>query len=312
MKITQHNSPTNPSLHSEDLSDNLRSFLSLIQERFSFDAANIYHVTNENLHLYKHVIVKAITSNLREHSEISVYNNQDNFIKNINDEFENIMEANIFPKSLIVFDYGYMSTVESFMVFFEENNDLLSINTKFSTLPLGDRSFFFDRIEFPDGRSYPPVLEALCYESSTSYGFFPLVSYLLPVNIDKSHFELSSSFRPHKKAELQIRLLDSGQDKRQNLKLPPNFDIHQYIGRYYDRPKIFNTQLIYNNEIIFSDYNIVEDKKPHDVVLEKLLPFSTDFKRDFEIVDAVPVAVTSEYYEHFKKNIWPVIEMAKC
>lgn len=95
-------------------------------------------------------------------------------IKETKSNFDDIIDANIFPLSLIIFDYVYGSTVESTTVFFKEHNDMLMINTKFSTLNFEKRHFYAPHISSSDGQYYPPVVESLAYESSTILGLFPL------------------------------------------------------------------------------------------------------------------------------------------
>jgi len=199
--------------------------------------------------------------------------------------------------------------VESSTVFFKEHNDMLMINTKFSTLNFEKRHFYAPHISSSDGQYYPPVVESLAYESSTILGLFPFASFLFPVNIENNHFENFYQDIHHKKAELQLRELDVRQFDFKQLTLPPNFDIHQFVSRHHDKPKVLNAKLIYNNEIIFNDYDII-DRDPQKMVAQKLIPFLTDFKSQYEIIDSIPVKVSAEYYQHFKANILPVIEMA--
>lgn len=304
MKVIQHNTPFNRSLPEDEISSNLSSFLELSNKMFSFDEAHIYHLTNENVNDYKSVIMKAFGNRIRILHNIGPFDNQDYAIKSTQDYFDSIIDANIFPKSLIVFNHVYGSTVESSFVFFEEHNDILMIDDKFSTLEMGKASYY--RISTSDSLYASPIVASLGYESSTTNGIFPFVSFLLPVNAEKNHFEQHRSDVPHKKAEFQIRELVSGQDKFQKLTIPSDFK----MSRHFERPMILNTRLIYNNEVIFNDYDII-DRDPQKIVTEKLIPFINDFKSQYEIIDNVPLKMTAEYYKHFKDNIWPVIEMAK-
>jgi hypothetical protein len=91
MKTIQHNVPFNPALDEKELSSNLQSFLDRMQEQFSFDAAHIYHLTHQNLNDYKHVIIKAIASHVRQVSDISIYDRQESFIKDVNDRFKDMI-----------------------------------------------------------------------------------------------------------------------------------------------------------------------------------------------------------------------------
>lgn len=311
MKVIQHNTPFNHSFQKNEISPNLISFLEMIKQYFSFDQARIYHLTNENISDYKGVLIEAIRNRIALLRGIGPHENQDSLIKETKSNFDDIIDANIFPLSLIIFDYVYGSTVESSTVFFKEHNDMLMINTKFSTLHFENRAFYAPPIYATAGRHYPPVVESLVYESSTTLGLFPFASFLLPVNIENNQFENIFQDVHHKKAELQLRELGGGQFDFKQLTLPPNFDIHQFVSRHNGMPKVLNAKLIYNNEVIFNDYEII-DRDPQKMVNRKLIPFLTDFKSQYEIIDSVPVKVSAEYYQHFKANILPVIEMAKC
>lgn len=309
MKVIQHNTPFNHSFSKNEISPNLISFLEMIKQQFSFDQAHIYHLTNENIGDYKGVIIEAIRNRIKLLRGIGPCENQDSLIKETTSEFDYIINGHIFPLSLIIFDYVYGSTVESSTVFFQEYNDMLMINTKFSTLNFEKRYFCAPQISSTDGQYYPPVVETLAYESSKTLGIFPFASFLLPVNIENNHFENFYRDAHNKKAELQLRELDCSQFDFKQLTLPPNFDIHQFVSRHNSRPKVLNAKLIYNNEVIFNDYEII-DRDPQKMVNQKLIPFLTDFKSQYEIIDRIPVKVSAEYYQHFKANIWPVIEMA--
>jgi hypothetical protein len=308
MKVIQHNTPFNHSFSKNEISPNLISFLEMIKQQFSFDQARIYHLTNENISDYKGVLIESIRNRIALLRGIGPHEKQDSLFKETTSEFDSIIEARIFPLSLIIFDYVYGSTVESSTVFFKEHNDMLMINTKFSTLNFEKRYFYAPQISSTDGRYYPPVVETLAYESSTTPGLFPFASFLLPVSIENNQFENFYQDIHHKKAELQLRELDGGQFDFKQLTLPPNFDIHQFVSRHNGRPKVLNSKLIYNNEVIFNDYEII-DRDPQKMVHQKLMPFLTDFKSQYEIIDSIPVKVSAEYYQHFKANILPVIEM---
>jgi len=311
MKVIQHNAHFNRSLPKNVISDNLVSFLEMINQEFSFEQAHLYHLTNENINDYKSVVIEAIGNRIKLLRGVGPRENQESLVKEINSDFDEIVDSNILPASLIIFDYIYGSTVESSMVFFHEHNDMLMINTKFSTLSFKSNYFQAPPISSSDGRYYPPVVESLAYESSTTKGTFPFASFLIPVNMEKNQFESHYRERHQKKAELQLRELDGGQFDFKQLTLPPNFDIHQFVSRHHGNPKVLNAKLIYNNEVIFNDYEII-DRDPQKMVAQKLIPFLTDFKSQYEIIDSIPVQVSSEYYQHFKTNILPVIEMAKC
>lgn len=311
MKVIQHNTHFNRSLPKDGISDNLVSFLEMINQQFSFDHAHLYHLTNTNISDYKSVIIEAIGNRIKLLRGVGPRDNQDSLVKEINSDFDDIMDANIFPVSLIIFDYVYGSTVESSMVFFHEHNNMLMINTKFSTLVFENQYFHAPHISSSDGLYYSPAVESLAYESSTTKGTFPFASFLIPVNMEKNHFESPYREIHQKKAEFQVRELDGGQDKFQQVTIPPNFDMSKFMFKFNGHPKILNTRLIYNNEVIFNDYDII-DCDPQKIVMQKLIPFLTDFKSQYEIIDSIPVQVSSEYYDHFKANILPVIEMAKC
>lgn len=310
MKVIQHNTHFNRSLPKDGISDNLISFLEMINQQFSFDQAHLYHLTNENISDYKGVVIEAIGNRIKLLRGVRPRDNQESIVKEINSEFAEIVDANILPASLIIFDYVYGSTVESSMVFFYEHNDMLMINTKFSTLTFENKYFQAPPIS-SDGLYYSPAVESLAYESSTTKGTFPFASFLIPINMEKNHFDSFHRGHHQKKAEFQVRELDGGQDKFQALTIPPDLDMNRFMFRYNGQPKILNTRLIYNNEVIFNDYDII-DCDPQKIVMKKLLPFLTDFKSQYEIIDSTPVKVSAEYYQHFKANIWPVIEMAKC
>lgn len=307
MKVTQHNAPFNRSLPKEGISPNLISFFEMMYSRFSFDSAHIYHLTHHNINEYKSIIMVSIRERLKKKLGLSINDNPSSLQKDVMESFDEIV-SELLPISMVIFDYEYASAVESSFMFFKENNDILIIDTKFSTLEIGRSYFMFSGLNFPQGGYQSPVMQVTAYDGLTTKGEFPLMVYLLPMDDDGIHIDPYKQDKHHKKAELQIRVLHLGQDKFQKISIPVDLIEARWN---YDNRSIFNTRLIYNGEIIFSEYDVIQ-KVPQDVVLSHLLPFTTDLKSTYEIIDDIPVAMTAEYYQHFKKNIWPVIEMAKC
>lgn len=306
MQIIQHTqSMIQTTVPKANLSDNLMSLLNDVSKYHSFDSAHIYHLTHHNVVEYKHIILQSMSENLRKIQNIAPKEKSQDIIGDVNEYFTDVVEPQL-PISMIVFEHNYLSVNESFMLFFKEHGNIILVDKQVSTLALPNTHYVLQSLML-DERLYAPVAQGLAYESSTTHGLFPFVSFLLPFDKDASIIDLYQRERPYKKLELQVRTLGMGQDKSANINIPKNLD----VAKHYDHKCIFNTRLIYNGEIIFSEYDIALNN-PREIVEAHLTPFVDNMKSRYEIMDNVPVALTKEYYDHFKANIKPVIEMIKC
>jgi hypothetical protein len=309
MQIIQHNKLSVHKSSKRPLSDNLLSFLDETNQRFGFDNAQIYHLTHINVDEYKNIIMKTIKEHLRKMRGIGPKDKMDEVIKEADRYYEDLQ--NILPTSMIVFDHVYLSVTESALLFFKEYNDMLFIESVMSTLELVRSRYLFNSIVIgkENGSYISPSIQSIAYESSSTTGVFPFMSFLISFDEKNSKIDLRQrNASHHKKLELQIRTLLMGQDDSIKLNSPHNLDISKFD---LDNAYIFNTRLIHNGVIIFNEYDLSVNNE-RAIVVDYLMPFVEDLKSQYEITDDIPVSLTKEYYDHFKANIRPVIDMVVC
>lgn len=303
MRIIQHNKLDVPQSFTDPLSDNLIAFIDENSKRFSFDTANVYHLNNNNLVEYKDIITSSIKAKLIKNHRSTGSDMKKDIIKAVNDYYESIQ--NKLPISMIVFEHVYSSLTESSMLFFTEHHDMLLIDTTTSTLELAIMKNMFSYLPLNDDYVARAVTQSVGYESSSTKGVFPFTTFLLP--FDEKSFKIYFEKSQTKSLELQVRILQAGQDKFENL----NISDDKILNTSLKNIDIVNTRLLHNNIIIFNEYDL-SDYNIRDLISSYLMPFIEDLNSKYEIIDDIPVALTKEYYEYFKANIKPVIEMAKC
>lgn len=307
MKIIQETqSLITPNISTSNLSDNLMSLIDNLNKYYSFDSAHIYHLTYKNLSEYKHIIMSIMKRHIINTRNIKPEDKTDNLIHDVNEYFTVILEPQL-PISVILFEHEYLSINESFMLFFKEHGDIILVNEKASTLDIANPHYVVNSLILNDN-VYHPSFKGVCYESSNINGFFTFVSFLLPFDKDALKIDISKRDKPLKKLELQVRTLHMGQDKSVNINMPKNIDVSKLNKNH---KFIFNTRLIYNGDIIFSEYDIILNDPIKTIALH-LTPFINNVKEKYEIIDNIPVAITKDYYDHFKENIKPIIEMILC
>jgi hypothetical protein len=307
MQIIHHNKTTVQRSSKRTLSANLLSFLDETSQRFGFDNAQIYHLTHSNVGDYKDIIMTTIKEHLKKMRGLGPKDKMEEVIKEADRYYEELQP--ILPTSMIVFEHIYFSVTESSMLFFKEHNEMLFIENIMSTLELNRPHFIIDNLIMPNGSWKMPVVQSIAYESSSVKGTFPFLSFLFPYNEKTSKIDFSQREKAHnKKLELQVRTLRMGQDEAIKLNIPHNIDS---FNINLDNAYVFNTRLIHNDIIIFNEYDISinDDRK---TVVAYLMPFLEDLQEKYEINDDVPVTLTKEYYDYFKANIRPVIDMVMC
>jgi hypothetical protein len=303
MRIIQHNKLYVPQSFTHRLSDNLIAFVDENSKRFSFDNANVYHLNNNNLVEYKDIITSSIKAKLIKNHRSTGSDMMKDIIKAVNDYYENLQ--NKLPTSMIVFEHVYSSLTETSMLFFKEHHDMLLIDTTTSTLEFAITKNMFSYLPLNDNYVARAVTQSVGYESSSTKGVFPFTTFLLPFN--ENSFKIDFEKSQTKSLELQVRILQAGQDKFENL----NISDDKILNTSLKNIDIVNTRLLHNNIIIFNEYAL-SDYNVRDLISSYLMPFIDDLNSKYEIIDEIPVALTKEYYDHFKANIKPVIDMAIC
>lgn len=321
MKIIQHNKRHVPQSFTRNLSTNLQAFIDEHSELFSFDLANVYHLTSSNIEEYKDIITSSIDAHLRKSRGPLGKDTLKELIKDVNKYYDDL--HNILPISMIVFEHIYSSLTETSMLFFKEHANMLLINSSTSTFDFSNKQYMLSNLPsylLIDESNYDvrAIIKSIGYESSSTKGTFPFVSFLL--SFDKVTSTIHKQSKKDKKLELQVRLLTSEQYKFHEISIEENLitsnDEKKLISDISDDTKInygyvLNTRLINNDVIIFNEY-CLSNNDDRQTITSYLLPFIEDFKSKYEIIDNIPVALTKEYYEYFKANIKTVIEMAKC
>lgn len=318
MKIIQHNKLHVPQSFTRNLSDNLQSFIDEHSELFSFDLANVYHLTSSNIGEYKDIITSSIDAHLRKSRGSLGKDTIKELIKDVNKYYDDL--HNILPISMIVFEHIYSALTETSMLFFKEHANMLLLNPSPSTFDFSDKQYMLSNLPsylLMDESNYDvrAIIRSIGYESSSIKGTFPFVSFLL--SFDKLTSTINKQSKKDKKLELQVRLLTSEQYKFHEIDIAENLinsnDEKKLISgdTKINYGYVLNTRLMHNDVIIFNEYcrSNNDDRK---TITSYLLPFIEDFKSKYEIIDNIPVALTKEYYEYFKANIKTVIEMAKC
>jgi len=321
MQIIQHNKQFLKKASKRTLSANLLSFIDETNQRLGFDNAQIYHLTHSNVDEYKDIIISSINVHLRKSRGIIGKDTIKELIKDVNQYYDDL--HNILPISMIVFEHIYSSLTETSMLFFKEHADMLLIDSSKTTLDLSHNKNMLNHLPSyllinESNYDVNSIIKSIGYESSSMKGIFPFVSFLLSFDkatatIHSKQFEQNQS----KKLELQVRLLTSEQYKVHEINVAESLinsnDEEQIISEniQFYCGFVLNTRLIHNDVIIFNEYSRFNNDVKKTIV-SYLLPFIEDFKSNYEIIDNVPVALTKEYYEYFKANIKPVIEMAKC
>lgn len=303
MRIIQHNKLYVPQSFTHRLSDNLIAFIDENSKRFSFDNANVYHLNNNNLVEYKDIVTSSIQSKLMKNRRSTGSDTMKEVIKEVNDYYEKLQ--NKLPISMIVFEHVYSSLTESSMLFFKEHHDMLLIDTTTSTLELAIIKSMFSYLPLHDNYVARAVTQSVGYESASTKGVFPFTTFLLP--FDEKSFKIDFEKSQTKSLELQVRILQAGQDKFENLSISDDKTLNTSLKNI----DIVNTRLLHNNIVIFNEYTL-SDYNVRDIISSYLIPFIDDLKSKYEIIDDIPVALTKEYYDHFKANIRPVIDMAIC
>lgn len=307
MKIIQETqSLITTTVSTSNISVNLMSLIDNLNKYHSFDSAHIYHLTYNNISAYKHIIMESIKRYIRNIRNIGPEDKHHDLIRDVNEYFTVVVEP-LLPISMILFEHEYLSINESFMLFFKEHGDIILINEKASTFDVPKPHYVVNSLVLNDN-VYHSSVKGVCYESSNINGFVTFISFLLPFDKDALKIDIYKREKPLKKLELQVRTLHMGQYKSVNINMPKNLDVSKISNNH---KFIFNTRLIYNGDIIFSEYDIVLNN-PEETIALHLMPFVNNIKERYEIIDDIPVAITKEYYDHFKANIKPVIEMVLC
>lgn len=318
MKIIEHNKCHVPQSFTCNLSANLQAFIHEYSEMFSFDIANVYHLTSSNIEEYKDIITSSIDSHLRKSRGPLGKDAIKELIKDVNKYYDDL--HNILPISMIVFEHIYSSLTETSMLFFKEHSNMLLIKSPQSTFDFSDKQYMLSNLPsyiLIDESNYDvrAIIKSIGYESSSTKGTFPFVSFLL--SFDKVTSTINNKSKKDKKLELQVRLLTSEQYKFHEIDIAENLinsnDEKNLISgnTKINYGYVLNTRLMHNDVIIFNEY-CFSNNDDRKTITSYLLPFIEDFRSKYEIIDNVPVALTKEYYEYFKANIKTVIEMVKC
>jgi hypothetical protein len=287
-------------------SENLTQFIKDVSDKFEFDSAEVYHLTHQNVNQYKHIIISGIDAYFINRYGVFGQKKSDSITKEVT-EFYEITLMNALPISLIVFSHNYASSIESELLFYKEVESLILFDNDLSTIKLSRKIHALHRLYIDENYNINPKVESSAYESSTTYGPFELMTFLLPFNNESSLIDSSRHDSSQRKLELQVRTLRPHSDRNQKLNMPPLDKLKRFDP---ERGLVFNTRLIYNNEVIFSEYDISMGNE-YEIVKKHLTPFIENIEKNYEVISEMKRAPTKEYYDYYKANLAQVIEMAQ-